>query len=419
MRAWTGRLVMYLVPGAALVAATVAAQQVPPAGDAAEPQAIQGPHLVASPEVWDFGLKLSGEPAEGEVKISNVGTEPVKFSIRSSCGCTAVAQLTAAERLEGDEFQYALAPGRSDTLKITYNTKKNTKDVSQTITIATNEPGRPTVLVSVKGKVTQLFVMKNENTEVDRVQFGRLSKDAQTTRTITLTNSQEEPVTLKLRPPPDGPFTVALEEVVAGKEYRITATTRPPLPYGAASMELVLDTSHPTLKELKVPVSAYVQPRVQVTRPVLPVASTSMAPVTQRLKLMYSPDKPTRIVGFESTPPNLISAKVLPNTPPITATGQASYDIEVSIPPANQLPKEGATLTVLTDDPEPEFQRLTVKVNVVTRRSPVRAGAAGAVPRQNPGVVQPQKPGDSQAPDEAPKDEPDGKDDKQSDEDRR
>jgi hypothetical protein len=418
MRAWTKRVGLYLTSTAALVAASAAAQQTPPAEGNTESQNRTGPRLVVSPEVWDFGLKLSGEPAEGEVEISNIGDEPAKFSIRSSCGCAAVAQLTAAERLEGDEFQYSLAPGKSDKLKITYNTKKNAKDVNQTITISTNEPGRTALLVAVKGKVTQLFTMKNENAEVDRVQFGRLVRDAESTRTITMTNSQEEPVALKLRPPGEGPFIVTVEEVVAGKEYTLTVRTRPPLPYGAATMDLVFETSHPSLKEFKVPVSAYVQARVTLSRPVLPVASTSMAPITQRLKLMYSPDQPTRILGFESDPLNLISAKVLPTTPPVTATGQASYDIEVNIPPANQLPKEGATLTVLTDDVEPEFQKLQVRVNVVARRAPVRAGAPGATPRQNP-AVQPPKPAENQGGDESSKSAPADESEKKPDEDGR
>jgi len=396
---------LLLVACTALAVRSAAAQQSPPKDERAELQTAEGPHLVVSPEVWDFGLKLSGEPAEGQVTISNVGTEPVKFSIRSSCGCTAVAELTAAQKLEGEEFQYSLAPGKSDTLKISYNTKKIGKEVNQTITIATNEPGRPTVMVAVKGRVTQLFLMKNENTEVDRVQFGRLSRDAETTRTITLTNTQAEPVTLKLRPPvSEGPFAVTLEEVDPGREYRLTAQTRPPLPYGPATLDVVLDTSHPVLKELKVPVSAHVQARVSLTRPILPVASTSTAPVTQRLKMLYSPEKPTRIIGFESNPPNLISAKVLPETPPLTATGQASWDIEVNIPPANQLPPEGATLTVLTDDPEPEFRKLVVKVNVVTRR-PVRTGGTGALPAPNPKAEPPPRPEGSQDEGQPPKGE--------------
>lgn len=416
MRRWTGYRGLYLVSCAALAVLTAAGQQEPPKGETAA-----GPHLVISPEVWDFGAKLSGEPAEGEVQIMNMGTEPVKFSIRSSCGCAAVAQLTMAEKLAGDEFQYLLAPGKRDTLKITYDTKKRTKDVNQTITLVTDDPARPMLTVTVKGMVTQLFAMKTENAEVDRVLFGRLSRDAETTRTITLINTQAEPVSLRLRPPPsEAPFAVRLEEVVAGREYKLTAATRPPLPYGPATLELELETTHPVLKDLKVPVSAHVQARVSLSRPVLPIASTSVAPMMQRLKMLYSPDQPTRIIGFESNPPDLIKAKVLPNTPPLTATGQASYDIEVNIPPANQLPPGGATLTVLTDDPEPEFRRLIVKVNVVTRRAPARTGATGALPPPNPDAAQPWKPGDSQDAGQGPGgQEPGSQGEKKPDEDRR
>lgn len=347
--------------------------------------AATGSKMVLASDVWDFGMKLSGEPAEGEIRIENQGSAPLRFTINTSCGC-AVPQLEKATRLLDQEFQYMLEPGQSDKLKITYNTKKKVRKVTQTITITSNDIEKPSTQVRVQGEVVELFESTVDGNPMDRLQFPRLDGKSAETREMVLKNNTDTPVALKLRATPaNAPFSAELVEITPGREYKIVAKTVPPMRAGTSTTDLELETDHPTLKELKFTLSAYVQPRVALTRSSLAVAATTTTPIKQRLQVRYLPNNPVKITGFQAEPTN-ITATVLPEPPNrqnAPSAGMAFYDVEVTIPPAAELPKEGGKLYILTNDAEEEFQRLEVKIIVVN--APQRAAA----PAPRPGAAAP------------------------------
>jgi len=350
------------------------------------------PRLWMSAESWDFGTKYHGEPADYEVELKNVGAGPLMFSIRTSCGCTAIAQLTQATRLNGSQFQYQLDPGKSDVLKVTYNTRKQTPTVSQQVTITTNDPEKPSISFAVSGKVADLYQSVGEDAASGtRILFTKIGRDDKESKTLTLKNVTEEPVTLKLKPI-DGPFDVTLEEVKAGFEYQLTATTRPPLRNGSNLIEVPLETSHPRMKEMHIQVNAFVQPRVTLNRSSLAVSSAVVKPFKQRVRVQYKIETPLVIKGFEASHPG-ITAEVLPPNPnaPKGAAGFGYHDIEVTLPAASELPKTGGTLTILTDDKDPEYQKLEVKVVVVNR--PALGGATGAGNPAGPNITGATSPG--------------------------
>lgn len=374
----------------------------PPQGGDLAPQ----PKLRLTPESWDFGAKFAGEPAETEIVLENVGQGPLRFTIRSSCGCTAVAALTQAQRVDSGEFQYELAPGKADKLKITYNTRKNTKTVSQIVTISSNDPERPTVNVQVSGTIKQLFETTVDDKPQDRIMFTGVERKSRSTSTMRITCTGDEPTRLLLRPPNTEVFDVELTEVHPGREYLLTVITKPPLNNGMNSAEAVFETDNKLLPELRVPISAYIQPRVSITRPTLSVAAGTNNTVKQRLQLRYRGDTPVNVTGFECTHSG-VKAEVLPKQPqagPNPIVGAMSiHDIEVSIPPATELPQEGAVLTILTDDADPDYQRFPVKIAVVQRAKPRQtvvspvegatvarpAGEAPDVPQLPAGPLQP------------------------------
>ncbi len=342
------------------------AQLPQPADQQAPADANGGARLVLSATEWDFGTKWHGEECSTEIMLSNTGTAPLKIlKVRSSCGCT-VAKPKKKE----------LAPGESDTMTITYNTKKNKPTVSQTITLETNDPIEPRAIIRVKGEVKQLF----ETDPPNRITFPRIDRDTNKSITMKLHNNMAEKVDLKMAEvPADAPFDVKLEAVEEGVEYTLTATTKPPLALGANVVNVRLETGLDKFPSLEVPISAYIAPRVAVTPSTLYVSPTITKSFYRVVRVTYRPDKPLQIKEIRSSHPDLVSGTL--QEPRGTARSTAPtrfHEIKVQLPPGSEFPEEGAKLEIITDDPSPEYQKL--EVNIRLRKLPTRDALTNRVP---------------------------------------
>ena len=342
------------------------------------------PRLELSTTEWDFGTKWYGEPCSTEVTIGNSGDGVLRITrIRSSCGCT-VAQPKKRE----------LGPGESVSMTISYNTKKDKAKVSQTITLETNDPQQQTVAIRIKGEVRQLF----EATPAPRIVFGHIEREAAAVASIELRNNTEERVFLKLRPPTDAAFAVELEEIEPGMLYRLSATTKPPLKTGATTAEIVLETGLERMPQISIPVSAYIAPRVTITPTRLYVSPKLAQPSQRFVFVRYRSQQPVAIREIRSSHPDLVRAEVVSGTEGAEQKAiMLHHKIRVSLPAYADLPESGAVLEIYTDDPSPEFQKLTVEIE--------RQKAAAARPQSKQKPAPPGEGADSAGDDAG--DEPD------------
>jgi len=311
-----------------------------------------GPRLELSAEEWDFGSKWSGEPCSTEITITNVGDAPLKIlKIRSSCGCTAL-----------EPRRRELSPGESDKMTLSYNTKKDKEQVSQTIRLETNDPERPRVTIRVTGTVRKVYDAKPAN----RITFAKIERDSLTTQSIELRNNMEEEVVLKLKPfdePP--PFEIKLEEIEPGRVYQLSATTKPPLKLGANSVNIVLETGLEKFPSLTIPASAYIAPRVYVKPSRLPVSPQVATSFKRRVRVFYRADEPVEIKEVKSSHPDLIKVDLLPPRKPVNPKATTPFhELRVTLPPAADLPKGGGRIEIHTDHPSPEYQKLVVQVQL-------------------------------------------------------
>ncbi len=316
------------------------------------------PRLKLSTNVWDFGTKWYGEPCSTEVTISNIGNAPLEIlRVRRSCGCT-VAQPQKRK----------LAPGESVSMKITYNTRKNRKNVSQTITLETNDPTQPRVPIRIKGVVQHLFDAKPGN----RVVFGRLERESDVKQVIELHNNMKEPVYLKLKAGCEtGPFDVKFETIEDGVAYRLTVATRPPLKIGANVAEVELETGLERFPTMLIPISAYVAPRVAVMPTRLFVTPKITRSFQRLIRVTYRPEKPIRITRITTSHPDLIKAELVePQKPERVRTITKFYQIRVTLPPGKDMPPEGGWIDIETSDPSPEYRKF--RVEVVMRKPAAR-----------------------------------------------
>lgn len=327
------------------------------------------PSAVLNMEEWDFGTKWYAEPAEGEVEITNAGDAVLKIvNIRSSCGCTVPAPRS-----------FDIAPGESRTFTVKYDTRKRKEKVSQTITVLTNDPKRPSIPVRIKGIVKEVVTAK----PTMRINFPRITKDQIDTRTLTLENNLEQPINLELTPAPQGvPFNAELKEIEKGRKWELRTTTVPPLKDGANNYNIRIRTDAEKQKEVTVPVMAYVRPRITVSPQKLYVSSRMQQSLDRIVRIMYTQPDDFKIEKIETSPEGIFTAELMP--PRVNARASRmtpSHEIRVSLPPGDQMPDRGAKLVIHTNDKDPQYAR--IEIDIVKRTVNINRGVRrGIDPRQ-------------------------------------
>jgi hypothetical protein len=89
-------------------------------------------------------------------EFKNNGKKPLLITnVQTSCGCTAAQKPTAP-----------IAKGKSDKIVVTYDTKR-VGNFTKTITVTTNIPEEPTIVLTIKGtvKAMETAPATNEKTQ--------------------------------------------------------------------------------------------------------------------------------------------------------------------------------------------------------------------------------------------------------------
>lgn len=108
-----------------------------------------GPKLVLETPEHDFGTMETNGRARHDFVLANRGDEPIVLSRgKSSCGCCmCVCDAILPE-------QGRIPPGQSAKVTLEWSVRQYTGDFRQTETLATSDPDRPEVTLSVSGRIT-------------------------------------------------------------------------------------------------------------------------------------------------------------------------------------------------------------------------------------------------------------------------
>lgn len=93
---------------------------------------------------FDFGKINQGEKVEHEFKFKNEGKSKLIIrKTRASCGCTAIQT--------GDK---EIDAGKESTIKVVFNSRGKSGRQNKTITVITNDPKKPRIVLWIKGMVS-------------------------------------------------------------------------------------------------------------------------------------------------------------------------------------------------------------------------------------------------------------------------
>lgn len=307
----------------------------------------------------DFGKVWAGEPLKHTFTMKNVGEGVLIISgVHSSCGCT----------VPGD-WDKQVEPGGTWRLPVTMRTVGYEGKVRRTVTVTTNDPTRRQVIFIIGADIHSRFKM----TPPGGVYFGSITADGAVKRSVTIDCAAETPIVLKDPVVSAKVFTVELAEIEKGKKYELHVATLPPLGAALNQAEITITTDCKEQPTLTFPVTAYVKPRVEITRPIVEVPT----PVATDYKTP---------VGLRNTGTTSVSITNIESSDPVIATNVEAqqpgrdYRVWITIPKGTEIPPAGDTLTIFTDDKE--FPKFSVRIVAAKLRVPIapmgRTGTSAA-----------------------------------------
>lgn len=107
------------------------------------PAAAQGPEITFSQEKWDFGRIKEGEVVTHVFSFTNTGDAVLEIQrVRTSCGCAAALV-----------SQKKLSPGEKGEIKVTFNTRGYSGNVTKYVYVHSNDPRRSHVQLAVSASI--------------------------------------------------------------------------------------------------------------------------------------------------------------------------------------------------------------------------------------------------------------------------
>ncbi len=104
---------------------------------------VQGPAITFQTIYYDFGKVRKGNMVTYQYKFTNTGTDKLIItSVHPTCGCTAA--LASSQEI---------LPGGGGIITAQFNSSDYMGPVTKTIIVATNDPSKPTITLTISGEV--------------------------------------------------------------------------------------------------------------------------------------------------------------------------------------------------------------------------------------------------------------------------
>jgi hypothetical protein len=336
----------------------------PPVTEPESPPVVRDPAagvpdmVFASPNI-DFGRVKAGEIVDLEFEFSNPGTAPLVIErVKATCGCTVTG-----------EFDQELAPGAQGKIPVRFESKKFKGKLSKALIAFTNVPGKEQIRFSLSGDVWQPIHITPGSAA-----FGSAKANEAETREITIANNLPEPLELKELRCDNDRFAVTLDAIEAGKLFRVTVTTVPPLTERFTRGIITVTTNVPDIPMIELVASAYVPPPVLVTPSMLRFPSVVAKEMKRYVYVRHSKGRQMKLEDVKVDDDRL-DIKVIDDRP----EGQA-YRIIVTAPEGYTLGEKGALLTFKTDEPEFPIGRVPLQPLPVAPTAGGSRPSAASVP---------------------------------------
>jgi hypothetical protein len=120
------------------------------------------PHALVDHPVFDFGTIAQGKKVDHVFVLKNSGDSLLTIGqVSTSCGCT-VADVTSR----------SVAPGKNSEIHVTFNSMNFSGNVSKSVTVQTNDPGRSVYTLILKGAVIEEIEVSPKQLNLGNIKIG-------------------------------------------------------------------------------------------------------------------------------------------------------------------------------------------------------------------------------------------------------
>jgi len=196
--------------------------------------------------VFDAGTLTAGAVVRHEYAFTNTGGAPLQVTrVEPSCGCTTIETWTAR-----------LAPGQTGTIPIYFDSADLSGDISRWIVVASTDPDRPEVALTVKAIVRAPIDVSPAQAIFTPGAGTRTSE----TKIIRITNRTAEPLILAAPQSSNRAFAVELKTVVPGQEFELHVTAVPPFASHSRRGTITIKTNSSQRPRITVDAVAIIRP---------------------------------------------------------------------------------------------------------------------------------------------------------------
>ncbi len=322
------------------------------AGAATRP-AGPAPQIGCDEPEFNFPESWSGEKIEHTFILKNTGEGPLEITrVQPGCGCTLAG-----------EFDRNIAPGKTGKVPVALKTDGMRGPVTKSITVFSNDPAKPQLLLHIKGTIKSAIDMQ----PLTGFSWSQINPQSPDSITVTLTNNTDQPWNLALKPAepaqqtPQSAFDVKIKEIEKGRKAEVTASLKKPLKEGSTIAQFTFTTGLTRQPEYKINANYYLPPALQV----MPAAITGFSVPGQEyratLTVAYSREGSMQIMEVSPSDP-AIRTEINQPTP----GDSRRYTVTVTLPKDfSPTPASPASIKIKTDKTElANGGVLTVPINV-------------------------------------------------------
>lgn len=193
-----------------------------------------------------LGTIVQGQKGYGTITLKNIGDDTLRLHrIKTSCGCTAAIAK-----------QSDIPPSDSTVLSITFDSGKLEGMIEKEVTIISNDPARPNVVVRFTTNVITIFKASPR-----AFVFGPCLKDSLYKKEITLTNPSNEYTVsiLSIDLKSDNLTVTAAKTVLKPGESTTLTGTFHGIKEGFSRIPVIVSIDHPLQKQFEIIATAWIK----------------------------------------------------------------------------------------------------------------------------------------------------------------